>query len=75
MGKSSLEQNESSRAYPYFLKTKKLKPLPIGTVPERKKYKGLVGDSCRNGNKREAGTLKNYNWNVHHFGNINKNIL
>ena len=32
-----------------------------------------LGDSCRNGNMRDAGTLKNYNCNVHHFGDIKKN--
>ena len=31
-----------------------------------------VGDSCRNGNMRDAGTLKNYNCNVHHFWDIEK---
>ena len=36
LGKSGLEQNESSKAYPYLFKTKKSKPLPIVTVPGRK---------------------------------------
>ena len=35
----------------------------------------LLGDSCRNGNTRDAGTLKNYNRNGHHFGDIRKEIL
>ena len=30
------------------------------------------GDSCRNGNTRDAGTLKNYNFNVHQFEDITK---
>ena len=30
------------------------------------------GDSCRNGNTCDAGTLKNHNCNVHNFGDIRK---
>ena len=36
-GKSGSEQNEGTWAYQYVFKTKKPKPLPIETVPGRKK--------------------------------------
>ena len=35
----------------------------------------IRGDSCRNGNTRDAGILKILNCNVYHFVNIYKKIL
>ena len=46
-----------------------------GHVEIKEVIRASQGDSCRNGNTRDAGTLKIYYCNVYNFGGISKKIL